>query len=838
MCSRLAVLFRAALLLAALSGCSSDEGPARSGPREVGSGTGVLTEQAKVLDRAGSAALEEVLVEGEVIELRFARAAGVVAELQEGDVLIAGVTEQTPRGGLFGIDEVVESEAGVAVVAHRAALADAFESLRFSLSTELDAVATAPGLEEQALGSVRQAVGENFPFEIPVGSDDASVTLEGSLALDAKPKLEIDIDFEKFMLDELSLSFSGGETFVAEVRGEGVGSFDESETLGNIHFATLFVPIVIPGLNITVPLIISTGARLEAGIKGSIAGEVTAGVTQYASFSSTVGYFGGEFQATADSDSDFDFDEPSYTAGASIRAWAGPRLEVLIWDSVGPFIGVDGYVEASASVEGDPPCLVGRLDAGLAPVAGVQFVGDYTATLAEKRFPLASFDSCDPEVDQDQAATTWARTYARSDSVGERAQAVIQSSDGGYFLVGESTLYDGITGFAAATWALRLDALGNVIWQRAFQRGLQGLARGAAEVPGGFLIVGETGVLKVDSGGNLRWAKQYTAEGGLALASAAARSDGQVMLAGALALTGEALALRIDEQGEVVWGRTFAGAFFRRVRVTADGGSILAGRIDQPDPDFYAVRLDADGAVVWQRSYDNRFDARHGVEDAEPNVVSSNDDGRDAIEKPDGGFTLVGESYANFPIPEATPVGYYASAVLELDSDGEIVASTLHRAPDDSLYGSAYAVAVRPNGSTLVVGRRADVSGDLLSSEDLLLIQDGAFSVFGGAGNETVDSSGSGHGMPLQVTADGGAVLAATSDSFSGYDEVWLLKLSRTGSIGSAYRSSSAGSSFVTEDATSVSLDLEPEDVAIEASSFTAEVLSEVTGLVESRQVP
>jgi hypothetical protein len=33
----------------------------------------------------------------------------------------------------------------------------------------------------------------------------------------------------------------------------------------------------------------------------------------------------------------------------------------------------------------------------------------------------------------------------------------------------------------------------------------------------------------------------------------------------------------------------------------------------------------------------------------------------------------------NFPIPEATPVGY-ASAVLEIDGNGEIVASTLHRA--------------------------------------------------------------------------------------------------------------------------------------------------------------
>jgi hypothetical protein len=838
-------LLATSLSVLLLAGCGGDEARPPEEAEPQGSGTGVLTERAKVLDKAGAAALESVAAADSTIELNFSNTAGMLGELQEGDVLIVGVTEHTPQGGLFAIDELSSVESGLVVIAHQAALGDAFEELHLDVDAQLQAVVQTPPATLQSapgagLGRVQQAVGETFPFEIALGSGDSMMTLEGSLGLDAEASLELDIDFSELTLDELSLSFSAGETFVAELSGLGATSFEESQTVGVVNFGVLVIPIVIPGLG-AIPLVITTGARLEVGIKGSIAGEVSAGVTQHASFTTGVGYIDGQFQATSDSDSSFESDEPSYGAGASIRAWAGPKLEVLIYGAVGPFVGVEAFVEASASVEGDPPCVTGRLDAGLSANAGVRFLADYSTSLFEERFPLESFDSCNPDLDANQAATGWARTYGRAGSEGDRAQAVIQVSDGGYFVVGESSLFDGITGFAASTWALRLDALGNVIWQRAFQRTLQGLARSAAEVPGGFLIVGDTGVLKVDSGGNLLWAKQYTALDGLELMSAAARDDGAVLLAGRLGLAGQALALQIDEQGEVVWGRSFTGDAFKRARITSDGGSILAGGITRADMDFYAVKLDSEGALVWQRAFDNRYDAALGVEDAQPNIVSAGDDAYDAAETPDGGFILVGESYGNFPIPEAASGGYYASAVLELDGEGEIVASNVYRAPSDSLYGAAYAVAIRPNGSSLVVARRADVAGDLLTGEDVLLIQDGAFSVFGGAGNDAVYSgtlSGLGRGMPLQITADGGAMLAVTSDSFAGQDELWLLKLTRTASIDSPYRDNLAGSSFVTEHASSAVLDAEPESVEVEVVSFTADIASEATQLVEERQVP
>jgi hypothetical protein len=835
-------LLGAMALAAGLCGCSSDDAKPQAPPPAEGSGSAVLTENAKLLDEAGTAALERVTDDDASVELSFSNTSPVLDELATGDVLIVGVSEQTPSGALWAIDDVAAEGAGLTVQAHRAALGEAFEELHIELETTLVPDEQAPLREQSSsgserLGSLRQAVGASVPIDLHAGSGQDRFDFDGSLSLDSDVELALDIDFAEFQLDELSMTFTASETFVANLSGTGQLSFDEPASLLKVPFraVTLFIPV--PGIG-ALPIVIAPNVELRAGVKGGISGDVELGVTQRATFSAGLGYIDGELKAVSDNDSDFDTDDPSFGAAASIRAWAGPKLEVLLYGAVGPYAAVEGYVEASASVEGTPPCITGVVDAGLNATAGVSFIADYETTLFEAPYRLAGFDSCDPELDGPDAATTWAHTYGRDGSDGERAQAVVQLADGGYLVVGESSLFDGIVGFAASTWVMRLDALGNLLWQRAFQRTLQGLARAAAEVPGGLLVAGTTGLLKLDAGGNLLWAKQYVAEDELELKSIAPRDDGGVMLAGVLGLAKRALALQLDEQGDVVWARAFAGDDFKHVRTTSDAGSVLAGRHGE---DFYLVKLQADGAVAWQRALDNRYDAVEGVEDAEPNIVSSGDDAYDAIERPDGGFVLVGESYGNFPIPEAAPGGYYANAVLELGASGQLLTSNVSRAPKDALYGAAYGVAVRPNGSSIVVARGARQANDLLSGEDVILIQDGAFSVFDGGGNDYVYSgtlAGTGRGMPLQVTRDGGAVLAVTSNSFSGRDEVWLLKLSRTASIASPFRSDLSGTSYVNTHATSFELDLPVSDVTVDVQTFTSDVASEVTTASDTRQSP
>jgi hypothetical protein len=105
------------------------------------------------------------------------------------------------------------------------------------------ATATPQALDER-LGRAQQALGLSFPISISVGSDGNSVALDGSLALDSDVGLKLDFDFSTLQLDQLSLSFTGKETFAANLVGHGTETFDETLPLGSIPFSP--ITILIP----------------------------------------------------------------------------------------------------------------------------------------------------------------------------------------------------------------------------------------------------------------------------------------------------------------------------------------------------------------------------------------------------------------------------------------------------------------------------------------------------------------------------------------------------------------------------------------------------------------
>lgn len=811
-----------------LSACGGDDSPATAKPTN----RALLAENAKVLDAAGHDALERFDVDGELVELSFSSASAVLEELAEGDVLIIGSAEAAPNGALVKVEQV-SVEDDVVVRGRPAELGEAFEELSFYHHALLDTLASTSFQAKPGLVTSQQALGLTFPVLLRAESDKGSLELDGSLSLDADLDLELKLDLSRFKLEELALSFSAAETFLAELEGQGAASFEESVTLGHIAFTPITLLIPIPTPPGVVPVVLTPGVRLQAGLSGAIQGDVEASVTQRASFTAGVGYKNGRFGGFSDDESEFDFEQPTYEASASIKAWAGARLEVLIYGAVGPYAGVEAFVEAAANAEGPPLCAMGVVDAGLGAKVGVDFIADYSATLFEHRYPLASFDSCSDDPEATRPALTWAKTLGRKGSPGEVAKAILEQSDGSYLIAGDSNLFGKTQAFAASTWVVRLDPLGNVVWERAFGAVPErGVTRGIAEVSDGVLVVGASGVMKLDVGGNLVWARRYSAAEGFELSSIAPQKNGAAMVTGVFGSPGRAFVMKIDAEGEVEWAKSYAGDGIGRVRTSADGGALIVGHVDRGGDDIYLAKLGSDGSVVWQRAVDNLFDAKEGSD--EPSWSSAIDRGYDVVERPGGGFIVVGESYGNFPIPEAQPTGFYASWVVELNADGEVENSMIYRVPGDAMYGGAYGVGLRSNGSAIVVARRADRAEDLLSNEDVVVIQDGAFHVLGGGGNDTIYGgtlARTGRGMPLEMTRDGGSIVSLTSDSFSGKDEFFIVKLNRTGGISFDYRRSLSGASYPNAAATSYSLGGSPKELevsgeAIEVPAETSEVVS------------
>lgn len=110
----------------------------------------------------------------------------------------------------------------------------------------------------------------------------------------------------------------------------------------------------------------------------------------------------------------------------------------------------------------------------------------------------------------------WQKTYG-SDSGWDEADSIQQTSDGGYIVAGETESW-GAGRFDA--WILKLDANGNIQWQQSYGGSDDDDAASVKQTAdGGYIVAGDTysfgaggydaWVLKLDAAGNIQWQKTY-----------------------------------------------------------------------------------------------------------------------------------------------------------------------------------------------------------------------------------------------------------------------------------------------------------------------------------------
>src|SRR3989442_12321762 len=195
----------------------------------------------------------------------------------------------------------------------------------------------------------------------------------------------------------------------------------------------------------------------------------------------------------------------------------------------------------------------------------------------------------------------WARTYGGTGGVfgtnsfgsASFANSAQQTSDGGFIVAGTSDIFGPRTGTDQA-WVFKLDQAGNVEWQFAYGgNGDSGACCVKETHDYGFIVTGDTSafgsglaniwVLKLDHRGNVEWQNAYGGTGVQHPYSIQETPGGGFIVAGDTDSFGagppHAWLLRLDENGNVLWQKTYGGTGFdiaRSVGLTSDGGVIVA----------------------------------------------------------------------------------------------------------------------------------------------------------------------------------------------------------------------------------------------------------------------
>ena len=214
----------------------------------------------------------------------------------------------------------------------------------------------------------------------------------------------------------------------------------------------------------------------------------------------------------------------------------------------------------------------------------------------------------------------WQNTFGGSDD--DRASDVVESSDGGFVVLGASKSIDGDVSENNGQqdyWLTKIDAFGNLLWQKTY--GFSGADSGTSLIAtndGGYLL---TGILDV------------TASGGA----------GNSRATNSKHAGGDYWVIKVNNLGELQWSKYFGGTFtdtpFNLIE-TDINEYIIVGSSDSQDVDitnpkgqydFWVIKISNTGNLIWEKSFGG----------------DQNEEAKGITKTNDGNYLIIGDTRSN-----------------------------------------------------------------------------------------------------------------------------------------------------------------------------------------------
>ena len=258
----------------------------------------------------------------------------------------------------------------------------------------------------------------------------------------------------------------------------------------------------------------------------------------------------------------------------------------------------------------------------------------------------------------------WDKTFGGGE--GDWGTSVQQTADNGFIILGHTLSFG--NGYYDI-FMIKTDSEGNEIWVKTFGGNEEDFGYSVIQTSdGGYILVGFTvsfgsgnkdvWIIKTDSQGNEEWNKTYGgSEREIGFAVEQTSDDGFIITG--LTETNtfglyDILLIKTDINGENIWEKNIGNGNYEvgsSVKQTQDGGFIITGytiSYGNGAKDIWLVKTDPVGEIEWDRTFG-------GIH---------NDGGHDVFQTNSGGFIVLGytESSGNgqkdFKLIKTTPLGF------------------------------------------------------------------------------------------------------------------------------------------------------------------------------------
>ena len=192
----------------------------------------------------------------------------------------------------------------------------------------------------------------------------------------------------------------------------------------------------------------------------------------------------------------------------------------------------------------------------------------------------------------------WNKSYTQLTS----ANAIIKTADGGYALAGSTGEEWKSSGNPCGL--VKVDAMGNIVWSKSYSQAGDGAASSLVQTSdGGYALVGTTQdsdflLVKVDSNGKFEWSKTYGSQDKDGSYSIIQDPDGSLVMAGLMwnrSTYGGVGLVKVDSAGNLLWLKNYPSIGSACTLVHASDGSYIlcSGMLD---------KIGVDGTLLWSRN--------------------------------------------------------------------------------------------------------------------------------------------------------------------------------------------------------------------------------------------
>jgi hypothetical protein len=347
--------------------------------------TPIIPETTKPMDEATLDGLVSVTGNGSMLTFD-----GITSQLEaiaENDIVVAGVSDQTPNGLLRKVTGVYQDGNKVTLETAQVTLEEAIQQGEMNVNVNLDA-SSLKSVHALCRGVTIMPMGGQLEDSFEINMDDVILydddgdeetsddQVKASGGISFTPGFEFDVEISWFSLKKLVFNTTTDESTEIKVASSiDLWSMEAEKELASYSFTPITVFIG------TVPVVITPELTVSVGAEGSVSFSMSTNVTQEATLTAGLEYNAGMWKPIADFTNTFGFNPPNVDGEVLLKGYAGPELELKLYGTAGPSIEINGYLNLEA--EFDNLELYGGLsaDVGVSVEVLSRIVAEYEANV-------------------------------------------------------------------------------------------------------------------------------------------------------------------------------------------------------------------------------------------------------------------------------------------------------------------------------------------------------------------------------------------------------------------------------------------------------------------------